>query len=64
MPDDEDPEMSEEKYEAVPDYDRACENCGHKPTVALMKRGKLVRKTGLCGACTWGEAACLFPENW
>ncbi len=31
----------------VPDWSKACENCGHRPIVPL---------TGLCGPCTFGEA--------
>lgn len=37
------------------DYTRECENCGQSPIVSL---------TGLCGPCTFGEAACLDPAEW
>jgi len=30
------------------DWQKKCENCGETPTVVA---------TGLCGPCTWGEAA-------
>ena len=37
-----------------PDWGGTCENCGASPIVPL---------TGLCGPCTWGEAATA-GGNW
>jgi hypothetical protein len=37
------------------DYEGHCENCGTSPVVSL---------TGLCGPCTFGEAACADPAEW
>jgi len=37
------------------DYTRRCENCDASPVVSL---------TGLCGPCTFGEAACIDPKEW
>jgi hypothetical protein len=37
------------------DYRRKCENCDQSPVVSL---------TGLCGPCTFGEAACIDPSEW
>jgi hypothetical protein len=55
------------RYE--PDWEKACENCGESPTVTGVAvdgpdRGKVVLDTGMCGMCTWGEAAALDPANW
>ena len=48
----------------VPDYGRACENCGGFPVVTGVKDGRVVLDTGICGICTWGESACADPANW
>lgn len=55
------------RYE--PDWDHACENCGETPVVTGVAvegpdKGKVVLATGMCGVCTWGEAAALDPANW
>ena len=38
-----------------PNYDVACTTCGQKPTYY---------DTGLCGACCFGDASCIDPDNW
>ncbi len=38
----------------IPDYESQCDNCGASP---------IVPTTGLCGPCTFGEAATL-DGNW
>lgn len=38
----------------TPDWDHTCENCGETPIVPV---------TGLCGPCTFGEAATA-GGNW
>lgn len=50
--------------EFKPNYEAECENCGHNHTVQVWVGETMEYDTGLCGACTWGEAACLDPENW
>jgi len=55
---------TEVESEVMPDYKVECEVCGLKPTVAIYENGKLVHHTGMCGACVWGEADCIKPENW
>ncbi|SAK63442.1 hypothetical protein AWB80_02866 [Caballeronia pedi] len=50
--------------EWVPDYDHECENCGETPVVTGVHRGIVVVATGMCGCCTWGEAACIDPAQW
>lgn len=47
-----------------PDYEVPCENCGQYPTVTGVKDGIVEMHTGMCGPCTWGEAAMLDPEEW
>lgn len=47
-----------------PNYDGQCENCGQSPTVSATKDGKTVYQGTLCGPCTFGEAACIDPEEW
>lgn len=47
-----------------PDYEERCEVCGHSPCVTGVKDGRVVYQAHMCGACTWGEAACLDPANW
>ena len=37
-----------------PDYGHSCQ-CGNTP---------IIPRTGMCGVCTFGEAACLDPEEW
>lgn len=52
-----------DRYE--PDYSGECEVCGQSPVVTLVdEKGKVVHCTGMCGPCTWGEAACLDPDEW
>lgn len=48
----------------VPDYDYECENCGQVPTVTVEDDGKQTSHFEMCGPCTFGEAACIDPENW
>jgi len=48
----------------VPNYDDECMVCGQSPTVDIYVNGKLENETEMCGVCTWGEAACIDPENW
>ena len=48
----------------IPDYKRACENCGAKPVVTAVKNGKVIYKGTMCGPCTWGEARTADPETW
>ena len=50
---------------AVPDYDTPCEVCGQTPTVRIVTTGnKEVAHTEMCGACAYGEADCIDPDNW
>lgn len=50
--------------EFKPNYDLRCENCYQVPTVDILVKGELRSHMELCGACCWGEAACIDPENW
>ena len=47
-----------------PDWEQNCENCGQSPTVTGVKDGLIVLDVGMCGPCTWGEAAMLDPDKW
>lgn len=47
-----------------PNYHDRCISCGGSPTVDIFVDGMLQNATELCGACTWGEADCIDPENW
>ena len=47
-----------------PDYTQTCENCGQTPVVTGVKDGKVVYQGTMCVPCTWGEAACVDPEEW
>jgi hypothetical protein len=57
-----------------PDYDKRCAVCDGFPVVTgVDENGVEVYPTKLwardfnnymCGVCTWGEAACIDPENW
>ena len=51
-----------DRYE--PDWETSCEVCGQTPTVTGVRDGKIVLHVAMCGPCTWGEAACLDPEEW
>lgn len=48
------------------DYESECDNCGQTPVVDIVDAGTgtVVHATGLCGACCFGEADCIDPENW
>lgn len=48
----------------APNYAGHCEVCGQSPTVTGVKDGKVVYTSDMCGPCTWGEAACLDPDEW
>ena len=47
-----------------PNYKRRCFCCDQKPTVDVVKDGKVIDTTEMCGPCAWGEAAMLDPEEW
>jgi hypothetical protein len=58
-----------------PNYARKCEICDQTPCVQGWQlnvilnpetppQDKLAYDGTMCGVCTWGEAACLDPENW
>ncbi len=50
---------------AVPDYEKDCEICGQTPCVTIEDvDGVVVHLTNMCGVCTFGEAACINPNNW
>lgn len=53
MRDENEIEIKKTRFE--PNYEDECVTCGHVPTV---------NKTKLCGACFFGEADCIHPENW
>ncbi|MBU6232553.1 hypothetical protein KGP36_08055 [Patescibacteria group bacterium] len=53
-----------QQAEFRPNYRIKCQNCGQVPTVDVYVNGKLETRTELCGVCTWGEAACIDPEEW
>ena len=42
-------------FKVYADYSRTCEVCEQTPVVSA---------TGMCGPCTFGEAACLDPAEW
>jgi hypothetical protein len=48
----------------VANFEIECEVCGQTPTVECEKDGKIVHQVGMCGPCTWGEAAMLEPDKW
>ena len=48
-----------------PNYKRKCISCGRKPTIRIVPDdGSAKVNTDMCGACTWGEADCIDPDNW
>ncbi|QQX80825.1 hypothetical protein JK628_02835 [Shewanella sp. KX20019] len=57
--------MSPQTNIAKPNYEENCCNCGQTPTVEIYnEKGILVHSLDMCGVCTWGESACLDPEEW
>jgi hypothetical protein len=54
--------MEIDRYE--PDYKKACDNCGQKPTVTAVKDGKRVNHWEMCGPCVFGTARALDTEWW
>jgi hypothetical protein len=54
----------EPKCTYVPDYKTKCQNCDQVPTVQVFINGKLDNHFEMCGPCTFGEAACIDPEEW
>ena len=49
----EEQEDNDQRFE--PNYYIRCDTCRQKPTVNNYK---------LCGACFFGEADCIDPQNW
>lgn len=47
-----------------PNYMGECCNCGQSPTVQGVKAGEVIYDSEMCGPCTFGEAACLDPQEW
>ena len=48
-----------------PNYEALCIVCGQTPIVnAVDDKYCIVYTTGMCGPCTWGEAAMIDPEEW
>ncbi len=60
----EDQEKSVDEW--APDYTSQCENCGQAPVVTSVNRKtqKETYRSDMCGPCTFGEAACLDPDEW
>lgn len=57
--------MSEGEVDSFePDYQGTCSVCSQSPIVTGVLDGKVILRTDLCGPCTWGEAACLDPDEW
>lgn len=44
-----------ENRHLAPNYDVSCDTCSQTPTVG---------RSGMCGACYFGEADCIDPDNW
>jgi hypothetical protein len=51
---------------ADPHYGKKCIVCGQSPCVQFRRvdNDKLEVATDMCGPCTFGEAACINPEEW
>ena len=49
-----------------PHYGKQCVVCGKSPCVQIrrMDNDEIIFASGMCGPCTFGEAACLDPEEW
>lgn len=47
-----------------PNYACNCIVCGQAPTVEGVKNAGVVYASEMCGPCTFGEAACLDPQEW
>lgn len=53
------------EVKAAANYKRSCDVCGQKPTVQLLNLdGSLYSNTDMCGACYYGESACIDPDEW
>ena len=50
--------------ELKPDYKASCGTCGQSPTVQEYEGGEHSHDFDMCGACMFGDADCLEPENW
>lgn len=48
----------------APDYEKKCCNCEQSPVVTAVKNGEVVYCSEMCGPCTFGEAACIDPDEW
>lgn len=48
----------------IPDYEQQCSVCDYSPTVTGVENNKVVYDDGMCGACVWGDADCIDPDNW
>lgn len=51
---------------ADPHYGKKCIVCWQTPCVQFRRRDndKLEVSYDMCGPCTFGEAACVNPEEW
>lgn len=47
-----------------PDYSQVCAACGAGHVVTGYTNGKQVYQAESCGACTWGDAKMIDPDNW
>lgn len=47
-----------------PNYDVKCCVCGATPIVTVVRNGKVIHTTGMCGPCSWGEASTVDPDTW
>lgn len=52
-----------EEAKCYEDVSRECIVCGTSPTVVVVD-GVHTSHTDLCGACCFGEAACIDPKEW
>jgi hypothetical protein len=60
------PDGKEIAVYADPYYGDVCEVCGQRPIVRIRyaDSDRIYIETGMCGPCTFGEAACLDPAEW
>lgn len=47
-----------------PNWEAECTRCGNSPCVDVIREGRIVNISDLCGACYFRDREKLDPDNW
>ena len=54
--------MTQDGYR--PNYEQECSRCGYSPTVDVIRGGRLVHTSDLCGIHFFQNIEAMDPETW